>query len=158
MSAITLEIVQAKQADLATQHTQLAEMIKKLAEQAKPTTLAFDEFEIELFPGERYAGAVLDADGKLLHHLVLLASKPDAKLNWADAMAWAQRAGGSLPNRQEQALLFANCKPHLAGEWHWSSETHADDASYAWSCSFGDGFQGGSHKSYERSAVAVRRV
>jgi hypothetical protein len=111
-----------------------------------------------LQPGERYAGIVLDADGEPIHHLVLMAQRPTDKLNWQAATDWATNIGGTLPTRQEQALLYANCKPHLKADWHWSSETHADDASYAWYCIFGNGSQGNDHKSYEGCAVAVRRL
>ena len=114
--------------------------------------------EIELQPGERYVGPVIDADGKLEHHLVLMPQRPEGKLNWQAAMEWAESIGGAIPTRQEQALLYANCKPHLTPVWHWSSETYEDGASYAWFCYFYHGVQYGSHKSYEGGAVAVRRV
>ena len=112
---------------------------------------------IELQPGEHYAGVVLDADGKVMHHLVLMAQKPTGKLSWQDAMDWATSAGGHLPTRQEQALLYANCKPHLQTVWHWSCESHEEDASFAWFCGFHDGNQYYDRKSSEGSAVAVRR-
>ena len=153
MSAITLEAVKARQAELA-------EMIEQLTAAAatKPTWLFLPEVEIELQPGERYVGPVLDADGKVEHHLVLMPQRPDGKLNWQAAMEWAESIGGAIPTRQEQALLYANCKPHLTPAWHWSSETYEDDASYAWYCSFNDGNQINNHESYEGGAVAVRRV
>ncbi len=152
MSAITLESVKARQAELA-------EMIEQLTAAArKPTWLFLPEVEIELQPGERYAGPVLDANGKLQHHLVLMPQKPNGKLNWQAAMEWAESIGGTLPNRQEQALLYANCKPHLDKSWHWSGETDEDDASCAWSCDFTSGFQYHYHKSFGGGAVAVRRV
>jgi hypothetical protein len=113
---------------------------------------------IELQPGEHYAGPVLDADGKVLHHLVLMAQRPASDLNWQAAIDWAESVGGALPNRQEQALLYANCKPHLKPAWHWSSETYESNASYAWGCYFGYGCQDGYRKSYDGSAVAVRRL
>ncbi len=113
---------------------------------------------ITLHPGERYAGIVLDADGKTTHHLVLLSQRPEEAMTWQDAMDWAISVGGHLPTRQEQALLFANCKPHLEPVWHWSCETHEDNASYAWGCYFYYGSQNDYHKSYEGSAVAVRRA
>ncbi len=114
--------------------------------------------QLNLQPGERYAGVVLDESGQHKHHLVLLAPRPEQDLAWQAAMDWAQSIGGVLPTRQEQALLYANCKPHLKPEWHWSSETHESDASYAWKCHFGYGFQNGNHKGFDGSAVAVRRV
>ena len=153
MSAITLETIEAKQSELA-------DLIAKFKAQpaAGPILHRFGEVEIELQPGERYAGMVLDQDGTLLHHLVLMAQRPDEDLNWQDAMDWAKKIGGELPTRQEQALLFANCKPHLESAWHWSCQTYEGDASFAWLCYFGHGTQLNRHKSYEGSAVAVRRI
>jgi len=147
MPPITLEEVKAKQ----------SKMIEQLQQQ-KRQYIEIDECTIVLEPGERYAGAVLDEDGQHQHHLVLLADRPDKKLTWQDAMAWADTVGGALPTRQEQALLYANCKPHLQPVWHWSCESDEEDASYAWSCHFHYGAQTGDRKSYEGSAVAVRRV
>ena len=113
---------------------------------------------IDLQPGEHYAGVVLDEAGQVLHHLVLMAERPDGKLTWQAACEWAASVGGELPSRQEQALLYANCKPHLEPAWHWSGEAHEDNASYAWGCNFDDGYQGDDGKSYEGAAVAVRRL
>jgi hypothetical protein len=87
-----------------------------------------------------------------------MAPRPDKSLNWQSAMDWAASVGGSLPSRQEQSLLFANCKPHLKSDWHWSSQTHESDASYAWHCSFSYGDQNLFLKSFDGSAVCVRRI
>lgn len=111
-----------------------------------------------LATGERYAGIVLDADGRPTHHLILLPQRPSARLNWDDANAWAASTGGALPSRQEQALLYANCKPHLQAAWYWSSDEYEGDASYAWDCNFFNGNQYDNHKSLEGTAVAVRRL
>lgn len=151
MSQVTLEAVQAKQ-------TELAAMIQQLQRQVVSTTLIeIEDCTIELDPGERYAGAVLDDEGQHKHHLVMMAQRPTDKLNWQAAMDWATSIGGVLPTRQEQALLYANCKPHLQPVWHWSCETHEDDASCAWYCYFGDGGQCDFRKRYEGCAVAVHR-
>lgn len=153
MTAVTIELIQAKQ-------TELAALIAQL--QATPvqvsTTIYIEEETFDLAPGEHYAGAVLDANGQHMHHLVLMAAKPEGDLNWKAALEWAEEVGGALPTRQEQALLFANCKPHLTPRWHWSCEEHETEASYAWYCYFYDGNQYSLRKSYECSAVAVRRV
>lgn len=154
MSLVTLESIQAKQAELEA----LIARFTTATAVTKPSWLFLPEVEIELQPGERYVGPVLDADGKLAHHLVLMPQRPDGKLNWQAAMEWAESIGGAIPTRQEQALLYANCKPHLTPAWHWSSETYQDDASCAWGCIFYDGFQDSSRKSYGGGAVAVRRV
>jgi len=151
MPTITLEAVQAKQ-------TELTEMIQQLQKTQQIRVIKITEDTIELRPGEHYSGAVLDADGGHLHHLVLMAPRPNTKLTQQGAIDWAESVDGDLPDRQEQALLYANCKPHLKPEWHWSNETHKDDASSAWICLFSHGDQSFSPKSYEGSAVAVRRV
>jgi hypothetical protein len=152
MPPITLESIQAKQTELDT----LIQQFKTKAD--KSVLLVLPRTDIELQPGEHYAGTMLDASGQVLHHLVLMAQRPDSKLNWQAATDWAESIDGDLPTRQEQSLLFANCKPHLKPEWHWSSETYEDDASYAWNCYFGNGYIYYHRKSYEGSAVAVRRI
>jgi hypothetical protein len=111
---------------------------------------------LELKSGERYAGPVLDADGNVKHRLVLLPNRPEAYLNWQAAMDWAASVGGQLPDRQEQALLYANCKPNLGpGGWHWSCQGYKN---LSWHCNFDDGYQTLYNKTFEGSAVAVRRV
>lgn len=149
MSELTLDTVQQE-------HSRLGKMIEQLKLAAKATTLAFPAAEISLLPGERYAGPVLDKDGKVKHHLVLLAARPAVDVNWKAAQAWAVDVGGTLPDRQEQALLFANCKDALPQRWCWSSE--AEGSSYAWGCGFGYGHQGSYGTSFGGSAVAVRRL
>ena len=149
---VTIDAIKAKQ-------TELEAMIQTLCAQAQTVTeIEIESAVIELQAGEHYAGAVLDQDGDHQFHLVLMAQQPDKKLNWQAAKDWAASVGGSLPTRREQALLFANCKPHLKPDWHWSSQEHESDASYAWSCFFFDGYQGVSHKSYDGCAVAVRLI
>jgi len=150
MSDVTLELVQTRQAELA-------QLIEQLTRQPiARTQISLPAVTITLEPGEHYAGAVLDERGSVKHHLVLMAAKPDGDLDWQAAMDWAATAGGSLPTRQEQALLFANCKPHLEAAWHWSCET--EGSSDAWSCYFGNGGQYYNGRSAEGCAVAVRRL
>lgn len=87
MQTITLESIEAKQ-------TELRLLIAKFkAQPATPatTTWVFHEVSIELQPGERYAGPVLDESGNLMHHLVVMAQRPTDKLNWQAAMDWATR-------------------------------------------------------------------
>jgi hypothetical protein len=152
MPPITLESIQAKQTELDA----LIQQFK--SEASKPMLLVLPRTDIELQPGEHYAGTVLNASGHVLHHLVLMSQRPDSKLAWQAACDWADSIDGYLPTRQEQSLLFTNCKPHLKPEWHWSSETYEDDASCAWFCYFSSGDIYGGRKSYEGSAVAVRRI
>ena len=126
---------------------------------------------IELQPGERYAGVLLNEDGTPSHHVVLLPGDAE-DVTWQAALDWAKQAGGELPNRREQSLLFANgelpnrreqsllfanAKSAFEAAWYWSGEAH-EDGSYAWGQDFNGGGQGYDHKSYEGRARAVRRV
>lgn len=153
MSVITIEAIQAKQ-------TELEKLIQQFSEQPKAAgrTIEIEDRDIKLEPGEHYAGAVLDADGNHMHDLVLMPQRHGKRLNWKDALAWAEEVGGALPTRQEQSLIFANCKPHLEGVYHWSCEEYESDASSAWYCHFYYGDQSSGHKGLELAAVAVRRL
>lgn len=152
MGAVTLELVKAKQVELA-------EMIQQLQDEANETLVVqMPAVEITLRAGEAYAGVVLDERGNLKHHLVLLPQRPDERLNWKDAIAWAKEVGGDLPTRQEQSLLFANCKPHLEADWHWSSEVYEPNSEYAWCCHFSRGTQHYGRQNHGGCAVAVRMI
>lgn len=142
---ITLEKIEAKQ-------TELAQMIEQF-KQSPPSVLVLPLASIELNPGERYAGLMLDDEGKPSHHLILLPGK--TKATWQKAVEWAKEAGGELPTRREQSLLFANLKSAFEGVWHWSGDAHS--GSYAWFQSFDYGLQRYLDKSSEVAAVAVRR-
>ncbi|MBS0427574.1 MAG: DUF1566 domain-containing protein [Proteobacteria bacterium] len=150
MSTITLDEIQARQTELAT-------LIEQYRTQSAQRVIEVPGTTVVLQAGEHYAGSTLEPEGMVKHDIVLLAARPDRRMTWQDAMEWAASVGGQLPDRQEQALLFANCKQHLQGEWHWSSEEH-ENASAAWHCDFFTGYQSYSRKSYEGCAVAVRRV
>jgi hypothetical protein len=96
--------------------------------------------------------------------VVLLADKPEKRLAWADAKAWAESVDGVLPTRPIAALLYANAKDQFEKDWHWtadelSSDTgNARDASVAWSCYFDNGDQDDDGKSYAGCARAVRLI
>jgi hypothetical protein len=145
---ITLAHIKAAQAHLA-------ELIEKLQASAS-TTYGIPQALIELAPGERYAGIVLDGAGEPKHHLVLLPGDAE-NITWPDALEWAKKAGGELPTRQEQALLFANLKDEFQAAWYWSSQAHETNGSCAWGQGFSIGGQSFSRKFYEGRARAVRR-
>ena len=77
-----------------------------------------------LKPEEHYAGIILGKDGEPDHHLILLAGEAES-VNWAQAKDFAAKAGGELPTRREQSLLFANLKEQFQPRWYWSGEQHA---------------------------------
>ncbi len=110
-----------------------------------------------LQPGEVYAGLIIGKNGEADYHLFLLAAKPADKLTWDAAKAWATSAGGDLPTRREQSLLFANCAEKFEPYYYWSGEPGANDPDYAWLQDFYDGGQDGNRKSSTYRARAVRR-
>jgi hypothetical protein len=112
---------------------------------------------IELQDGEHYAGLILNADGTPSHHLVLR-PEADKRMPWQAAVELAKDQGGTLPTRQEQALLFANLKDQFKAAWYWSNEEYEGDGSYAWGQGFYDGNQLDGRKSYEGRVRAVRRL
>ena len=151
MSTITLDDIVAKQQELARMIDAFQSDIGKAVK-----ILIVPEATIELRAGEHYAGLMLDDDGEPSHHLVLMADRAE-KVTWDQAVDFAKRAGGELPNRREQSLLFANLKDQFEAAWYWSGEQYEANGSYAWSQFFGYGTQFSNLKSYEGRAVAVRR-
>lgn len=146
---ITIEQLEAK-------HSELADLIAKFRAQPAPRRVLELTAEISLNEGEHYAGLVLKADGTPGHHLILLPGEAE-DMQWAAAVEWAEKAGGTLPTRQEQALLYANLKDQFKQEWYWSGEQH-ENGSYAWCQYFVFGYQGSGLKNYELRARAVRRL
>jgi len=104
--------------------------------------------------GGTFAGVTTTKEGK--HCAVILLPGKGEDLTWAKAKAWAKKQGGELPTRPVAALLFANVKPAIAPEWHWTADEY--DASFAWSCLFNNGYQDDSPKAGELAAVAVRLI
>ncbi len=107
------------------------------------------------FGGGIYAGIIRGVDGAPDQHLVLLFGQAE-DVSWSDACDWAKSAGGALPTRAEQALLFANLKDQFEPRWYWSSEQAGPSG--AWGQGFDDGFQYDYYRSYEGRARAVRRL
>lgn len=113
-----------------------------------------------------FVGLTTNPEG--LHQaVVLLPARPDKRLTWTDAKAWAESAGGVLPSRPEFAMAFANVRKDIATEgWFWTRDDvidpdepdNEDYASYAWLQTFYSGYQDDSLKSYEGCAVAVRLI
>ncbi len=105
-------------------------------------------------PGERYLGSIIEPTGRLRHIFLL---PGDQKNNWADGLEWANSLGGDLPDRVEQAMLYAYMPDEFKKEAYWSNTQHAGVSSLAWYQDFGDGFQGSDGKSAELRVRAVRR-
>jgi hypothetical protein len=144
---ITLDVIK-------TEQTRLAEMIAAFEKQPMfPIEVSFPH----LNDGELYVGAIISACGTKRHHVILLPGDSDSA-NWKAQMDWANSIGGDLPDRVEQALLFAVMKDQFQAAAYWSREEHASDSDYAWFQHFGSGSQGCSHEDSKLRARAVRRL
>ncbi len=104
--------------------------------------------------GEEYGGLLLGKDGEPDQHIVLLPGEAQA-VNWDDAKKFAADAGGELPTRREQALLFANLPEHFTPNWYWSGAQRGSGS--AWVQDFDIGYQLWNFTSFKCRARAVRR-
>jgi hypothetical protein len=117
--------------------------------------------QIQLPPlaeGEVYVGAIGDKNGDFYHVVLLSGDNDDA--NWQAQMAWAKSIGGDLPNRIEQAMLWANHRDQFQKAAYWSN-TPDDDPDYsgwAWCQYFCNGCQYRDRQDVELRARAVRRL
>jgi hypothetical protein len=109
----------------------------------------------KLKKGELWAGVVTTPKG--LHHVILLPGDQDPT-TWKKQLAWAKKAGGDLPDRQELALLRVMLPDEFQKTWYWSCEQHAAYPDYAWYQYFHDGDQYDLHINVRLRARAVRRV
>ena len=115
--------------------------------------------QIEIPPlaeGEIYVGSIGDAEGNL-HHIILLPGDNDTAA-WQSQIEWAKSIGGDLPNRIEQAMLWANHRDQFKKDWYWSNEQHHAESGWAWFQYFDDGYQLTNRKFIELRARAVRRL
>jgi len=150
MTTITLEAIKVEQG-------KIAEMIARFEAQAKTRLITLPEAQIELKDGEDYAGIILGKEGEISYHLILLPGEAPS-INWSDAKGWATGIGGALPDRREQALLYANLKDQFQSAAYWSSEVYASDSDYAWYQIFDDGYQVYDTTNLKLRARAVRRL
>lgn len=110
----------------------------------------------ELADGEIFIGAIGDAAGNL-HHVILLPGDNDYATHEAQ-LEWAKSIGGDLPNRIEQAMLWANHREQFKKDWYWSNEIYHAESGWAWYQTFYSGCQYGLNRSHELRARAVRRL
>ena len=110
----------------------------------------------KLADGEIYVGCIGDALGNL-YHVILLPGDNDDATHEAQ-IEWAKSIGGDLPNRIEQAMLWANHRDLFQKDWYWSNETHHSESGWAWFQNFINGSQRSSTRLTELRARAVRRL
>jgi hypothetical protein len=107
----------------------------------------------DLAEDERYIGGIVAADGTTTHIILLPGTFQGT---WKKSMNWAAKQGGDLPNRVEEALMYATAKEEFEPSWYWSNTESA--SGYAWYQYFTSGHQYYHHKDYELRARAVRRL
>ena len=149
MNQLTLEAIKAE-------HAKVAEMIAAFEAQAKfesafPVTVQAPKPN----PGELWLGVVIT--GKKMEHIYLLPGDNDIA-SWQEQMDWAKSIGGDLPNRVEQAMLYAHMKDKFKEAAYWSNEKHASGSAYAWYPYFGNGTQYCYDTRFKLRARAVRRL
>ncbi len=148
---VTLEAIKAKQ-------SKIVEMIAAFeAAMKEPRFFEYQGARIPLAQGELYLGTIISACGTKRHHTILLPGELE-KANWKKAMEWAAELGGDLPDRVEQALLFATMKDQFKESAYWSNTQHAANSGFAWCQNFGYGYQDYDYEGYELRARAVRRL
>ena len=126
-----------------------------MSEVTQTPVLLIAAASIQLQPSEWYAGAVLNADGSVLHHTIV--SAVDNGMDFDATQAWAKERGLSAPTRQEARLIVAHQHSRLKDlTSFWTCEEF--DSSYAWYCYLYDGYVDYDDRSFRRGAVAVRRV
>lgn len=113
------------------------------------------EHKPTLAPGETHI-ATIHIPGQQAYQLTLLPGEVEDVTHQA-ATEWAASISGVLPNRHEQALLFAHFRTHFKCGAHWSDQLHESDPVYAWCQNFGYGYQGLNLRSYRLRARAIRR-
>ena len=109
----------------------------------------------ELKEGEKLAFSITLPDGKTIH-TILLPGDEDG-LSWKAGMKLAESRDADLPDRIEQAMLFAYMPEEFQKEAYWSNTQHAGLSYYAWYQHFSYGLQGNRYESAELRVRLVRR-
>jgi hypothetical protein len=105
--------------------------------------------------GGKYAGVTTGKDG-VPYALISLPPSAPRRMNWNDAMAFAEESGASLPNRVEAAMLFANIPDDFDQHWIWLGEQSSPIS--AWIQYFDDGDQYANGKGGEGVVRLVLRL
>ena len=103
-----------------------------------------------------FAGITTNKDGQ--HFAVCQLPSRVTKVTWQAATDWAKGLNAELPSRTVAAMIVANVEDRPKSGWYWTCESVDGDTSYAWHCTFSNGHQYGTRKSYEGAAVAVRLI
>ena len=101
--------------------------------------------------------ATIQIAGEAPYHLILLPDHPKDAMTHHAATEWASSIGGELPNRYEQALLFAHQRDKFDRDWYWSNTLHESAQDCAWFQNFPYGSQNLNNRGGRLRARAIRR-
>ena len=108
--------------------------------------------------GEIYLGGFVDANGDVMHTILLPGDNKPA--TWQQQMEWAKSIGGDLPTRAELVIAYERHRDQFKKAAYWSNTPDTDPgySGWAWCQRFSIGYQYGNAQSYEFRARAVRRL
>lgn len=140
------------------EYVEFADAVARAALEMKSTYFSKEHKmnQPKLNEGELYLGIFTDPATRAFQHVILLPDELES-FNWNDAMAWAAKRNGDLPNRSELAFLHMTMPSIVRRDWYWSRTQHAANSNYAWCQVFDNGHQSSGIKSAELRARAVRR-
>jgi len=125
--------------------------------QEQPVAAAIKNITLpDLNDGETYVGCIGDAKGNIQHIILLPGDNDDA--THQEQLDWAKSIGGDLPNRIEQAMLWANHRDQFKKDLYWSNELCEPGSGYAWCQNFYDGRQHYNYLNIKLRARSVRRL
>jgi len=117
--------------------------------------------QIQLPPlaeGEIYLGGFVDANGDVMHTILLPGDNKPA--TWEKQIEWAKSIGGDLPTRAELVIAYEKHRDQFKKVAYWSNtpDDDPDYAGWAWYQVFRDGRQNYRYQVNEFRARAVRRL
>lgn len=91
-----------------------------------------------------------------MHHLVVLDDKPANRLNWKDAITWADSLGNGarLPTQLEALFAWTTSPETFEDAWYWTSTQLSRYNAFAQDFEYGYSSWGGKH--YEFRVRPVR--
>jgi len=143
------------------EHRKLSKMIEAFENSKRTRKMCISAANILMEECEHYAGVILNKDGELSHHLILLPGEA-IEINWSEAVQWARKIGGELPEPNEHALLYANLRNHFEHNYeeldYWTAMERPQYKEYAYTQNFATGDQVYDDKDASKRARAIRRV
>jgi hypothetical protein len=83
--------------------------------------------------GGTYIGISSAEGDKPMHHLVVLDDKPANRMNWKDAMTWADSLGNGarLPTQLEALFAWTTSPETFEDAWYWTGTQYSRSSAFA---------------------------